>query len=115
MPKRTQTKPKSDPIAEEDLPYTSLMRVYGGVAWATILTFVVAAMLVVIPQVPRPWLSGVPVIWVGLAILGIALQWSIARGTCPKCGFRLTVTKMGKRCPKCRSYLKAVDRKIVRF
>ena len=72
-------------------------------------------MMVVIPQVPRPWLGGVPVLWVGLVILGIALQWSVARGLCPKCGYRLTVTKLGKRCPKCRSYLKAVDRKIVRI
>jgi hypothetical protein len=102
----------SEPSVPED--YTSGMRVFGGFAWATILTGVVGALLVTIPQYPRPWLWVVLPLWLGLGALGITLQWSVARGACPKCGYHLIVPAMGKRCPQCRSYLKAVNRTIVK-
>jgi hypothetical protein len=97
-----------------DLPYTTGMRIFGGVAWGTLLTLVIGSTLIVIPQVPRPWLWSVFPIWLGLITLGVALQWSIARGNCPKCGYSLVVPTGGKRCPQCRSYLKAIDRQIVK-
>jgi hypothetical protein len=99
---------------EEDLPFTTGMRIFGGIAWGTITTLSLAAILILIPQVPRSWLWATIPIWAGLTVVGIGLQWAIARGVCPKCGTRLVVPPMGKRCPQCRSYLKAVDRKIVK-
>jgi energy-coupling factor transporter transmembrane protein EcfT len=99
---------------EDDLPYTTSMRIFGGVTWGTITTLGIAVILILVPQVPRPWLWSTIPIWLGLISLGVFLQWSIARGPCPKCGYRLVVPPMGKRCPQCRSYLKAVDRTITR-
>lgn len=90
------------------------MRVFGGVAWGTLTAVLAAMVLILIPQVPRPALWAVVPLWVALSGLGILIQWSVARGACPKCGTVQTVPIMGKRCPKCRSYLKAVQRKIVR-
>lgn len=112
------TRPANEPEPHTpvtDLPYTSTMRAFGGVAWGTVLTLVVGSILVVLPQVPRPWLWGILPLWLGLSSLGISLQWSVARGACPKCGYPLVVTPLGKRCPQCRSYLKAVNRQIVKF
>ncbi len=100
---------------EQSLEYTVPMRIFGGVAWGSVLTITVGSILVIIPQYPRPWLWVVPGLWVGLSLLGITLQWSVARGACPKCGLEQTVPSLGKRCPECRSYLKAVDRKIIRY
>jgi hypothetical protein len=94
--------------------YTTGMRIFGGISWATILTVIISATLIVIPQVPRPWLWGIPPVWFTLGLIGIALQWSVARGACPKCGYNLVVPAMGKRCPQCRSYLKAENRTIVK-
>lgn len=105
----------STAIAETDLAYTSGMRIFGGIAWGTVLTLVLGSTLILIPQVPRPWLWGLFPLWAGLALVGIGLQWSVARGACPKCGDRLTVSTLGKRCPQCRTYLKAVNRQIVKF
>ncbi len=99
----------------EDQPFTSAMRIFGGVTWGTITTVGIAAILILIPQVPRPWLWGIIPSWIGLVSLGIVLQWSVARGKCPKCGHPLVVPPMGKRCPECRTYLKAVDRTIVKI
>jgi hypothetical protein len=95
--------------------FTSGMRIFGGVAWGTITTLAIAVVLIIIPQVPRPWLWGIIPSWIALVSLGIILQWSVARGPCPKCGHPMVVTATGKRCPKCRSYLKAVDRTIVKI
>ncbi len=106
--------PKSQLTSEADLPFTTGMRIFGGFAWGTLTTLVIAAILIVVPQVPRPWLWGVLPGWMVLVAIGIATQWSIARGPCPQCGNPLVVPVMGKRCPKCRSYLKAVDREIIR-
>jgi hypothetical protein len=108
MPKSQQSEP-DNPEA-----YTSGMRIFGGVAWATILTGLVGTFLVVLPQYPRPWLWVVPALWPTLGAIGIALQWSVARGNCPKCGYALVVPAYGKRCPQCRSYLKAENRMIVK-
>jgi hypothetical protein len=94
--------------------FTSAMRIFGGVTWGTITTLAIAAILIIIPQVPRPWLWGILPTWAVLIILGIILQWSVARGECPKCKHPMVVTATGKRCPKCRAYLKAVDRTIVK-
>jgi hypothetical protein len=105
---------QSQEQTDEDLPFTTNMRIFGGIAWGSITTFGIAVVLILIPQVPRSWLWATIPIWVGLAVVGIGLQWSIARGACPKCGKRLVVPPMGKRCPQCRSYLKAVDRNIVK-
>jgi hypothetical protein len=113
MPKSAETKSTANP-EDEDLPYTSTMRLFGGVAWGTIMSLLVGSTLVLIPQVPRSWLWGVLPFWLGISLLGIALQWNIARGNCPKCGLQLTVPPQGKRCPQCRTYLKASDRQIVR-
>ncbi|WP_404789502.1 hypothetical protein [Altericista sp. CCNU0014] len=98
-----------------DQPFTSAMRIFGGVAWGTITTLGIAVVLILIPQVPRPWLWGIIPSWIVLVGLGIALQWSVARGGCPKCGHPVVVPPMGKRCPNCRAYLKAVDRAIVKI
>lgn len=95
--------------------FTSGMRIFGGVAWGTITTLAIAVVLIIIPQVPRPWLWGIIPSWVALVSLGIILQWSVARGPCPKCGHPMVVTATEKRCPKCRTYLKAVDRTIVKI
>lgn len=94
--------------------YTTAMRIFGGVVWGTLLTLILGISLIVLPQVPRPWLWGIVPLWVGLSLIGTALQWSVARGGCPKCSYPLTVPAVGKRCPQCRSYLKAVDRLIVK-
>ena len=106
--------PKSQLKTEDDLPFTTSMRIFGGFAWGTLTMLVIAAILIVVPQVPRSWLWGILPSWVVLVAIGIATQWSIARGPCPQCGNPLVVPVMGKRCPQCRSYLKAADRKIVR-
>jgi hypothetical protein len=100
--------------AAEDVPFTSGMRIFGGVAWGTITTLLITIVLILIPQVPRVWLWIALPLWVGLISVGIILQWAIARGTCPKCNYPIIVPPMGKRCPQCRAYLKAVDRKIVK-
>ncbi len=107
--------PPPAPQPQTDADYTSGMRIFGGIAWGTVVSLVVALSLILPPQVPRSWLWVIPPLWLGLSGLGIALQWSVARGACPKCGFELTVPIMGKRCPKCRSYLKAVNRQIVKL
>lgn len=108
-------KPQEEtPANPEDQPFTSAMRIFGGVTWGTITTLAIAVILILIPQVPRPWLWGVIPTWVGLMSLGVLLQWSVARGACPKCGHLVVVPPQGKRCPKCRAYLKAVDRAIVK-
>lgn len=110
---------KADRLAtdhpEQDLPFTTGMRIFGGVAWGTLTTLTLASILIVLPQVPRPWLWGILPTWVILIAVGIGLQWSIARGACPTCGRSLVVPPMGKRCPQCRSYLKAVNRSIVKI
>jgi hypothetical protein len=110
--------PLEPPLNREDspteLPFTTSMRIFGGVAWGTLTLLIVAAILIVLPQVPRPWLWGILPGWAMLVGLGIALQWSIARGPCPKCGRPLVVPVMGKRCPQCRSFLKAVNRDIIK-
>lgn len=98
----------------EDQEYTNVMRIVGGVGWSTVLTLLIATALVLIPQVPRPWLWAVPPVWLVLSGLGVFLQWSVARGPCPKCGTVQSVPSTLKRCPDCRSYIKAVDRKIVK-
>jgi energy-coupling factor transporter transmembrane protein EcfT len=109
-----QPSPDSEDSAEADLPFTTGMRIFGGVAWGTLSTISIAVILIVLPQVPRSWLWGILPSWVALVSLGIVLQWSTARGSCPKCGRPLVVSPMGKRCPQCRSYLKAVNRTIVK-
>lgn len=112
----SQPKPSIHPEepVEAELPFTTGMRIFGGVAWGTLTTLSIAVILIVLPQVPRSWLWGILPSWVALVSLGIVLQWSTARGFCPKCGKPLVVSPMGKRCPQCRSYLKAVDRTIVK-
>lgn len=113
--------PKSQPSRsaaniETDVPeYGSGMRIFGGVSWGTLLTLVFASVLVVIPQIPRPWLWVVPPTWLGLIILGVAMQWSVARGLCPKCSTPLVVPPGGRRCPQCKTALKAQNREIVRL
>jgi energy-coupling factor transporter transmembrane protein EcfT len=106
--------PDSTSASNEAETFTSAMRIFGGAAWGTMTTLAIAVVLIIIPQFPRPWLWGVIPSWVTLVSLGILLQWSIARGNCPKCGQPMVVPVQGKRCPKCRSYLKAVDRSIVK-
>ena len=113
MPKPPETEHELATDAE-NLAYTSVMKVFGGFAWGTLLTVFVGSTLVLVPQVPRPWLWSLLPIWAGLSIVGIVLQWPVVRGACPKCGCRLVVPPLGKRCPQCRSYLKAVNSKIVR-
>ncbi|WP_017325487.1 hypothetical protein [Synechococcus sp. PCC 7336] len=95
--------------------YTSAMRIVGGTLWGSVLSLAVGAGLVLIPQVPRAWLWAIPPLWVLLSALGILLQWSVARGRCPKCGYQLAVPALGRRCPQCNAYLKAVNRKIIRI
>lgn len=115
MPKHSQTSQGLHLNPEVEPSYTSTMRVFGGVAWSTLLTLFVGTTLILAPQIPRLWLWSILPIWIGLSLIGISLQWSVARGACPKCGYLLTVPLMGKRCPQCRSYLKAVDRKIIKI
>jgi energy-coupling factor transporter transmembrane protein EcfT len=98
----------------EDQSFTSAMRIFGGVTWGTITTLAIAVVLILIPQIPRPWLWGIIPTWIGLIGLGILLQWSVARGECPKCGNPVVVPPQGKRCPNCRAYLKAADRSVVK-
>lgn len=90
------------------------MRIVGGVGWSSVMTLGIGIVLVLIPQFPRPWLWSVIPLWVALSGLGVFLQWSVARGPCPKCGFVQSVPPTLKRCPNCRSYIKAVDRKIIK-
>ncbi|MGK7913402.1 MAG: hypothetical protein AB4050_18270 [Synechococcus sp.] len=106
--------PQSSPAANPE-DYTNGMRIAGGMIWGTVLSLTVGSGMVLLPQVPRPWLWGVPVLWVSLSALGIWLQWSVARGKCPKCGHEQSVTRLGKRCPQCRTFLQASNRKIVRI
>ncbi len=106
--------PSSTPVPDEAIAYTSAMRVFGGIAWGTLTAVLVAMVLIIIPQVPRTALWAVLPLWMVLSGVGIVIQWSVARGACPKCGTVQTVPIMGKRCPKCRSYLKAIQREIVR-
>lgn len=91
------------------------MRVFGGIVWGTLLSFGMGAILVVIPQYPRSGLWAVPVFWIALSSVGVYLQWNVARGACPKCGKVQIVPAVGKRCPDCRSYLKAVNRQVMRY
>lgn len=100
--------------SNDEMAYTSAMRIYGGVAWGSLLSFLVAVTLIILPQVPRSWLWTVAPLWLSLCGIGVLLQWSVARGACPKCGHRQSTTPMMTKCPKCRSYLKAVNRKIVK-
>ena len=112
MPNRSQPETSSTTPEEE---YTSAMRIVGGIGWGTLLSMTVGSAMVLIPQVPRSWLWVVLPMWGGLSALGILLQWSIARGECPKCGHPQSVPALGRRCPNCRTYLKAVNRKIIRI
>lgn len=114
MVKQNNEQP-SDLESDLEMDYTLPMRVFGGVAWGTVVSLIIGTILVVIPQYPRPWLWVVPIVWTLFSWVGISLQWSVARGPCPKCGTVQTVPAPGKRCPDCRSYLKAVDRKVVKF
>jgi hypothetical protein len=107
--------PQDQNASPEEEPFTSGMRIFGGITWGTLTTLCITVVCIILPQVPRPWLWGALPLWVFLAGLGVALQWAIARGKCPKCGYPLTVPPMGKRCPQCRTYLKAVNRSIVRM
>lgn len=114
MPKLAPTSSKTpSPVAAEQ-EYTNVMRVFGGVGWASVMSFIVAVILILVPQAPRPWLWYVIPLWIALSSLGVFLQWSVARGPCPKCGYVQSVPPTLKRCPDCRSYIKAIDRKIVK-
>lgn len=106
--------PPSRQPSDDDLVYTNAMRIYGGFVWGSLLSILIAATFILLPQVPRTWLWGVLPLWLGLSGLGVLLQWSVARGACPKCGRRQSVTPLMKKCPECRSYLKAVNRKIIK-
>lgn len=112
----TMPKPEATPIntAVEDPSYSSAMRVFGGVAWGTLLSLLVGLIMILLPQVPRSWLWAILPLWLGLSSIGVILQWSVARGACPKCGYQMTTSPLGKRCPQCRSYLKAVNRQIIK-
>jgi hypothetical protein len=101
--------------AAEEEAFTSGMRIFGGVAWGTLTTLGITIIGILLPQVPRPWLWGALPLWAILIGLGVALQWQIARGKCPKCGYALSVPPTGKRCPQCRTYLKAMNRQIIRM
>lgn len=115
MAKKRDASAKSSDTKDADLGYTLPMRVFGGVVWGTLLSLGFGALLVVIPQYPRSGLWAVPIFWVVLSGIGVALQWNVARGACPKCGKVQIVPAMGKRCPECRSYLKAVNRRVMRY
>ena len=112
MSKRSDNTSKTS--SPDDQEYTNVMRIVGGVGWSSVMTFIIGVALILLPQVPRPWLWSVLPLWGGLSALGVFLQWSVARGPCPKCGSVQSVPPTLKRCPSCRSYLKAVDRKIVK-
>ena len=101
--------------SEAELSYTLPMRIFGGITWGTMLSLGVGLLLILIPQVPRPGLWVAPALWIGLSTLGITLQWNVARGACPKCGTVQIVPATGKRCPECRSYLKSVNRQVMRY
>ncbi len=106
---------KSSPQESNDeMVYTSAMRIYGGVAWGSLLSVLIAAVLIILPQVSRPWLWSIIPLWVSLCGVGVLLQWSVARGACPKCGHQQSTTPMMTKCPQCKAYLKAVNRKIVK-
>ncbi|MEM9157176.1 MAG: hypothetical protein AAGB13_19425 [Cyanobacteria bacterium P01_F01_bin.33] len=107
--------PSKSPQSEPEEEFTSAMRIVGGVSWGTLLTLLIGSTLILIPQVPRPWLWSIPAIWTVLSGLGIGLQWNVARGSCPKCGYQLSVPSTGRRCPQCKSYLQAMNRKITRL
>lgn len=114
MSKSQSSRPRAE--LEDDIPaYGSGMRIFGGFSWGTLLSLVFGSVLVVIPQVPRSWLWVVPPTWLGLVLLGIAMQWSVARGHCPKCQTPLVVPPGGRRCPQCKTALKAQNREIVRL
>lgn len=114
MAKRS-TSSSTDPASSpEDQDFTNSMRIVGGVGWSSVMTLGIGIVLVLIPQFPRTWLWSVIPLWVALSGLGLFLQWSVARGPCPKCGFVQSVPPTLKRCPNCRSYIKAVDRKIIK-
>jgi hypothetical protein len=113
---KSNPNPASTPSPEEEfLTYTSGMRIFGGASWGTLTTLVLGSVLIIIPQVPRPWLWLIPPGWVALMLIGIALQWSVARGNCPKCDTALVVPPGGRRCPQCKTALKALNREIVRL
>jgi hypothetical protein len=109
-------KPSQQQIVSRDpeLTYTSAMRLYGGLAWGSLFTVGVGIVMILLPQVPRPWLWNLLPLWIGLVGIGVLLQWFVARGACPKCGHPQTVPPFLARCPQCRSYLKAVNRQIIR-
>ncbi|ABW25232.1 MULTISPECIES: hypothetical protein [Acaryochloris] len=114
MAKRSSSSVSDQASSPEDQDFTNSMRIVGGVGWSSVMTLIIGIVLVLIPQYPRPWLWYVIPLWVALSGLGVFLQWSVARGPCPKCGLVQSVPPTLKRCPNCRSYLKAVDRKIVK-
>lgn len=99
----------------EELSYTLPMRIFGGITWGTMLSLAVGGFSLLIPKFPHfgPW--AIPAVWVTFSGLGIALQWNVARGACPKCGTVQIVPGTGKRCPECRSYLKSVNREVVKY
>ena len=117
MSRDSKIEPPSESQGQDNTEpsYTLPMRIFGGITWGTMLSLGVGFFLVLIPQVPRPGLWAVPVLWVVLSGLGIALQWNVARGACPKCGTVQIVPAVGKRCPECRSYLKSVNRQVVKY
>ncbi|NJK30550.1 MAG: hypothetical protein HC940_10570 [Acaryochloris sp. SU_5_25] len=114
MSKSTDNRSSLQLSSDEQQEYTNVMRVVGGVGWASVMTIVIGVILILVPQVPRPWLWLIIPLWVGLSGLGVGLQWFVARGSCPKCGYEQSVPPTLKRCPNCRSYIKAIDRKIVK-
>ena len=115
QPANSEAPEVKPPKNDAEISYTLPMRIFGGMTWGTILSLTVGLMLVLIPQIPRPGWWAAPVVWLFWSGLGIALQWKVARGPCPKCGFVQIVPPQGKRCPECRSYLKAVDRQVIKF
>lgn len=101
------------PDTPED--YTSAMRIFGGFSWGTLMTLTIGSVLIIIPQVPRPWLWGLLPFWGTVSLLGIALQWNVARGDCPKCGTAVVVPTTGLRCKNCRTFLKSDNRQVKRM
>ena len=99
---------------DDETNYTVPMRIFGGMTWGTILTLTVGLMFALIPQIPRPGWWAAPIIWLFWSGLGIGLQWNVARGPCPKCGTVQIVPMGGKRCPTCRSYLKSINRQVIK-
>ena len=60
------------------------MRIYGGVTWGSLLTLVIAAILITVPQVPQPWLWSIPPTWIALMLLGVAPAMVRRAGTLPQ-------------------------------